>query len=249
MLDLDQCRTATLRELDAIVAQLEVLPESGWERPVPCEGWHVAELAVHVGDVAFAQGEAFHRMLRDSVDAPGFPDLVDRSPSDSLANLAKGRAHLASAYSRLAPEHMEALVPLPFATLPTAFALTVPLIEYGVHCWDLRVALGAEARIPDDVADTIIELLPAFLPMITTECPSEPTAYRLVTPLATVSVMSSAGNWVVGGEGGVEVCEIAGDTSSVALFAMGRLSCDHPALHVSGAMHNASDFKRYFPGP
>lgn len=249
MLDLDQSRTATLRELDAILTQLRDLPESGWERPVPCDGWQVAQLAGHLGDVAFAQGEAFHRMLRNSVEAPEFPHLVARSYDDSLANLATGRAHLGAAYGRLSPEHAEALVPLPFATLPCAFALAVPLIEYGVHHCDLRVALGEDARIPDDVADTIIELLPAFLPMITTECPSGPTSYRLVTPTASVSVTSSAGSWMIGEQSAGAVCEITGDASSVALFTMGRLVGAHPSVHISGATQHASDFKRYFPGP
>jgi uncharacterized protein (TIGR03083 family) len=249
MLDLDGSRSVTLRELDATVALLDGLSEAQWEIPMRCAGWGIGDLAGHLALVSWAQGEAFHRMLAGSTEVPAIPDLAPLGRPAALAALGKGRDHLAEAFARITPDETEALVPLPFAVLPCLFALQVALIEYGVHRNDLQSALGTEGPVAPEVSAVIIEPLPAFLPALTTEAPPAPTSYRLSTPGATVSVVSSGDAWRVGEDPDIEVCEIAGDESAVSLFAMGRLPVAHPGLRISGDTGAAARFKQYFPGP
>ena len=94
-----------------------------------------------------------------------------------------------------------------------------------------------------------VELLPAFLPLAATRLADEGAGFRLVAPTTTTTVVSRDGSWQTGEPLPDLACEIRGDDSSIALFALGRVGADHPSLEVEGPAALAKGFKDFFPGP
>jgi hypothetical protein len=80
--------------------------------------------------------------------------------------------------------------------------------------------------------------------------PAEPASFRLVSPSVRFLASYADGAWSVAADDGhaTVTCEISGDDSPVALFAMGRISAGHPSVTVSD-LSAAQAFKQYFPGP
>lgn len=249
MLSFTETRDAVRRELDGTLERLASLEEGRWTASTRCPGWNVAHLAAHIGDAAGYQGEAFHRMLAGSTEVPPIRETTPGRPEEVLEHVRAGRDHIVSALDRVAPDQEEAPVPLPFATLPCSIAAIVALVEYGTHRNDLDWALGDERPLPLDVATTMIEMLPGFLPMIDTVASDEPLAYRLEASSGTVIVASAGDGWTVTEDTDLPICTIHGDDSAVALFALGRIGAGHPSLKVEGDAEAAARFKHHFPGP
>lgn len=247
MLSFTQGRDVIRRELDATLARLEDLDEAAFSKPTRCEGWTIHHLVAHVADAADFQGEAFARI--GSGDVPEVPELKLTTPADAVDRVRLNRDKIVSALEAIGPDREGEHVPLPFATLPASVAVVVAVIEYGFHHNDLTWALGDEVPVPDDVASTLIETLPAFLPMIETKPADAPLAYTLAAPAGSVSVLTADGSWTVGDPGDAPTCTISGDDSAVALFAMGRIPATHPSLTVDGDAAVAARFKHHFPGP
>jgi len=225
-----------LHELDACRGLLLRATDPDWDRPTPCEGWQVEDLARHLAAVAWQQAEAFHRGGAGIGEAPSWLEAKGNR-SAILDLLAAAREHLGAGIDRVAADP-GATVPLPFAPLPAPIAADGLVLEYGVHRYDLEVSLGRATDIDLDgaVAARVAGLLPALVPILAEKPPAAPITYRLVGDTTSVTITWRDDAWHGGDDAvdGTPVCEVRGDDASVVLLALGRIDAGHPALAVSG---------------
>jgi len=204
----------------------------------------VTDLAAHLAGASRGQAEGLRRAAAGVTDLARLAPPPDGDPRSLVAALKEGRDRLLSALRELPPRTLDGAVPLPFGLVPAAVALQIIPLEYGFHRNDLDWALG------DPVA--------GLLPMLASGSavhgpgarPAEPVSFRLLTPSVRFLASYADGAWSVAADDGnaTVTCEISGDDSPVALFAMGRISVGHPGVTVSD-LSVARAFKHYFPGP
>lgn len=249
MLDFDGAREAIVRDLGILTTRAESLADADFDRKTRCPEWTVAALLAHVADVAEAQADGFRRLVAGE---PGTPDFIERPPAgpdDVRERMRSGHDALVAALRAMEPKHQGEVVNLPFASMPCAFAIYVPLVEYGFHRDDLSDALGEPTGLDDDVAATTVGILGGFLPQIETQPADGPLAITLSAPAGSTTVVFRDGQWAVGEAGGEPHTVVSGDDRAVALFALGRIGTDDPRIAVEGDALIAAAFKRYFPGP
>lgn len=114
-------------------ARVEGVPEGGWERPTPCEGWVARDVVRHL--VAWVPGFFGERY---GLDLAGIPS-VDDDPAAAWAAL---RDALQAALDDPAVD----------PDLEQVFAM-IALSDVLIHTWDLARATGqGEALEPGEVA-------------------------------------------------------------------------------------------------
>ncbi len=225
----------------------------------------VTDLAVHVTGASRGQAAGLRRAASGSQDVAALDPLAQRDPRALLAALKEGQDGLLSALRELPPQAVDGFVPLPFGLVPAAVALQIVPLEYGFHRNDLDWALGDPAALSQDMAAALLGLAPGLLPMLAAGSPvsppgaqpAGPTSFWLSSPGAGLLARYDEAGWSItpadgppasGAPGHPVTCEISGDDSSLALFIMGRIDSDHPALTVTD-LATARRFKQYFPGP
>jgi hypothetical protein len=217
----------------------------------------VTDRAAHLAGASRGQAEGLRRAAAGVTDLARLAPPPDGDPRSLVAALKEGRDRLLSALRELPPRTLDGAVPLPFGLVPAAVALQIIPLEYGFHRNDLDWALGDPVALSPDISGTLLGIVPGLLPMLASGSavhgpgarPAEPTSFRLVTPSVRFLASYADGAWSVAADGNATVtCEISGDDSPVALFAMGRISAGHPTITVSD-LSAARAFKRYFPGP
>lgn len=258
MFDLTAATAATERDFDAIISRMDGLAGRDWSAPVRCAGWQVTDLAVHIIGASRGQAEGLRRAAAGVSDVTRLDPPKEHEPRALLAALKDGQSQLLSALRELPGQALDGVVPLPFGLLPAAVALQIVPLEYGFHRNDLEWALGNQVPLSDDVASTLLGIVPGLLPMLAGGTPVSaagtpplgPTTFRLVTPGTRLLAAYDGSAWSVGPDDDRDLaaCAISGGDSSVALFIMGRIGAGHPGLAVSDA-DAAGAFKRYFPGP
>lgn len=254
MIDLETARSAVVREAYDYAARLRALDEGLWSTPTRCAGWTVRDLAIHLVGASDAQACALDRMRDESHASPAIarPGLADAAASRILDDLDAGVAHLAAAIESLQPGDLDRQCPLPLGLLPGVVALQIITFEHGLHANDLRWALGDEAPLAGDVVRAAAAAMGAALPLLAQRSQSRPAdgmCYRLRGDTVALAYVAADGGWRLWHGDSAPTTEIAGDDSSVMLFAMGRIPATHPALHVAGDLAGAQRFKEYFPGP
>ena len=142
--------------------------------------------------------------------------------------------------------------------LAAPVALQIIALEYGFHRNDLESALGREVPLGEDMAGTLLGILPGLLPMLAAGspvsapgiAPDGPTSFRFLAPGVRLLAAYAGQAWSVVPDAGHDPvsCEVSGDDSAVALFVMGRVGDGYPGITVTDPAV-AQDFKRYFPGP
>ena len=139
------------RTADAFGARVRAVPEDGWDRPAPCEGWLARDVVRHLVEwiPAFL---AAHWDLR--LDVPP----VDDDPAAAWAALDTGiRAALAD------PALAATERTTPAGTM--SFAATLDMIgttDVLLHTWDLARATGGDDRLD---AGEVHRLLVGMEPM------------------------------------------------------------------------------------
>ena len=91
-----------------------------------------------------------------------------------------------------------------------------------------------------------------FLPVFaagSTSTPPAGTSFSLRGAAISLDGHWSADGLVMGDPAPDPTVTVAGDDSSVLLFAAGRLGADDERLSVEGSTDLARDFKVYVPGP
>ncbi len=255
MFDLEGAREVALRELNAMISEVEALDAASFDQATRCQGWVVRDVVAHTGLSAMRQADAFRRAQAGKMEPPEFPGVPGLDDASSVSQLREGAVEIDEALAGLTPDMMGGLVPLPFGVLPAPVAVQIPLYEYAFHRNDVAWALSERKSLPADVAAHFIGFVPGLAPMLAARGSGaeEPPvlAYRIVAPAGTIELVNNGKGFEVAElSGDVPTCVIEGDDSSVALFVMGRLSADDSALRSSGDVPGAAnDFKRWFPGP
>lgn len=255
MFDIAAAQSLLPRELDAIIDRAQQLTDAEWTTPIEwLPGWTVTELLDHVGRAAGQQAESFENLFAGSQEMPEYPHPAGNDRPVILGNLKSGRDRFVDSVNQVTVEHLEQLTPLPFAVVPTPAALQITVLEYAYHRWDLEQALGNSGYdLADDIAPGGFEFLGGLLPMLSAggKTPDQSLAFELTTPAGSLVLEHSGEAWQpVATSSVASVCTVTGATGTVALFGMGRVRAEDPALSVGGsAAVEAGAFKKYFPGP
>lgn len=118
---------------------LGVRPENLTD-PTPCATWTVADLLDHmIGVVSWLGGAA--------AGAPGGEFTLGPDPAAQFREKAD-----AALEAWNAPDVMERIIEAGPGPMPGAVLAGINLVDTTTHAWDLAVALGRPASVPDDVA-------------------------------------------------------------------------------------------------
>src|SRR5262245_64423553 len=237
-----------LRELDAVCSRVETLGTTDFARPTALPGWSVEHLVRHLAEVAFRQGEAYHRAVLSIGESPNAVSVA--APLDQLPRVLRSAAeHVARGTQALVAAPAEPVVPLPFASLPPSFAGFVLLVEYGVHRYDLENAVTGAAGLPSDVSDVIADLLAVTLPSLASNVEPSTRSIRLEPDGRSPTTLSWAdGRWLTADEAEVDTV-VRGSAEALALFVLGRIPVEDARLGVTDPTGAVESFKTMFPGP
>jgi uncharacterized protein (TIGR03083 family) len=278
--DLRRTLALVQAESDSLVDDLRRLPRASWDGPSNCPPWRVRDLAAHV----VSSGEGFVNSVRRGLAGSFEPSSnVDESrrrsteleaaePSGVADALLTTTREFIGLYDGLEPQQLEAICYHRRGNRSVRWYAAHRLAEIAFHAWDLRVSLGREPTLDDEVAGLLLPtLLESNVPRtyaagLSKERGSgerymlavarDPTARWLVTIGRDELVVSrSEGEGVVSGargEGEGQL-EISGAPSTLALLVYGRLEL--PSLvqsrrvDVKGETALIDRFAAIFPRP
>lgn len=125
------------RTLDGVIA---LITPTAWERPTPCEGWSVYDVANHV-----VGGAVRYRMLLDGAVAA---DLERSRGDDFLQPDAVHAARAAGdALFEAAGGELDRVVHHRHGDCSAEDLLVMRVFEQTLHAWDLAEGLGVEVRL------------------------------------------------------------------------------------------------------
>jgi uncharacterized protein (TIGR03086 family) len=137
-------------EVSTLLAGLDV---ADLDRPTPCDGWTVRDLATHlVANSAFFAGAA-GATVDDDGDGVGAADARARFDAASDTVMAGFGA----------PGVLESEIATPYGTFSGAMVLAVAFADLLTHAWDLSRALDARVQVDPAVADHAIQAWEAFI--------------------------------------------------------------------------------------
>ncbi|MGH3517314.1 MAG: maleylpyruvate isomerase family mycothiol-dependent enzyme [Haloechinothrix sp.] len=153
---------------------LEMLVAAGEEdlgKQTPCEAWRVRDLAGHLVDVAFSYNGYFRQQRNGYPQAEplGMRVYARALEKSALLYLGSGKWELLSrmdsqvdtlfrTFDALTEQEWAGLlIPHKYVGPVPAFMMaTFQLMDYSVHNWDFEMALGHEARVDDESAETLV---------------------------------------------------------------------------------------------
>ncbi|MCL2393508.1 MAG: maleylpyruvate isomerase family mycothiol-dependent enzyme [Acidimicrobiaceae bacterium] len=162
------------KEYRAAFTMLVEASDSEWHAQTPCELWEVRDIAGHLLDVAtgylgyFSQGE--HGWpVEEPAGVRGYGEDLGKSALahrdlyrwELLGRLDAVTTQLFRFFEELTPEEWSGrLVPHRYAGPLPAFMMAVfQLVDYTVHAWDLRKALGRGETVDEEAADVLVPYL------------------------------------------------------------------------------------------
>jgi uncharacterized protein (TIGR03084 family) len=228
------------RDLVAETADLRVLlaelPDAGWEKATPAEGWAVRDQVSHLAhfDDAAVQSatdpDAFHAELQRILADGGIsPDTIaegyrDMPPARLLDWFDRSRARLLEVFGALEPGLR---VPWYGPPMSAASSLTARLMETWAHGQDVADALGAR-REPTDrlrhVAHIGVRAAPFSYALHQRPAPDTPVRVELDAP--------SGDRWTWGPEDAVD--RVSGPALDFCLLVTQRRHRDDTALRITG---------------
>jgi uncharacterized protein (TIGR03083 family) len=257
MLELDGGRFAALRDLDATLSRLRSLEAEDWQRSTPCAGWDLQDLARHLGETTQRLATAFSEIVaRRTGPAPGFDELPEEHPDDphlaALAHATVGRNHFATATALLAPEDADAVADDCQPSRTGARLITTAALEFGLHRYDVEVALGEESGLTEEAvyaADAIFGAALVRRATASGERPDAPLRYELRGDRVDRALTWTGTEWTAEATADGPVTRISGDDGPLMLFLCGRIPATDAALTIDGDDDAAARFKTYVPGP
>ena len=182
---------ATSEELAALVSSesarlLEYfrgLSASDWETQSACEEWNNAEVVAHMTmavdmfSANIERGASGDSSPPEGMGPPQETDLAARmaanatrtkemraSLGDTLVDaFARNCDKLDALMARMGPDDWSKQCYHPASYLSVREYLVLRLAEMSIHEWDIRSHLEGSAKLPDEVASTIPELMPGFV--------------------------------------------------------------------------------------
>ena len=126
------------------------MPDSQWNATSPCTDWDVRALVDHVVRWNVLTPELLAGRSLAEIDAPFERDVLGQDPA------AAAQSSMQQAIDAFdAPGALERIVPHPFGAVPGAQVVYLRLFDNAIHGWDLARALGINARIDPDIAETL----------------------------------------------------------------------------------------------
>jgi uncharacterized protein (TIGR03083 family) len=262
MLSLEAARHAAIRDLDATLARMRDLHQSDWERPTPCAGWAVIDLAAHIAESTYSlSGQAARLVeLRTGSIVP-VREAQEANPHIAterlLARLTHGRNQLYHVLEQLDGEDMNVrLAPAEDDDGPALTGgrlLATCVAEFGIHRYDLDAALGEhEAGIGQEAVLAGMEIYARWLDALSRRhdhVPDRPYSLHLEGELIDATLSWDGKRWLRGPAPTLPVTHVRGDDSTITLFLFGRVRADDHRLDVDGDLVIASSFKTWVPGP
>lgn len=260
MVDLDSRRQGALQDLDALIDTLDAMHTDAWDAEVPCEGWKVRDLAVHLtGTIPFLEGclaGFIEKRTGETATAPGLDPLpAETSPDDVVAALRERRDAIARQLERLTDADLADAAPEDqgFLAQTPELYLDLTVFEAAIHRNDLDVALGdLDVPISDHglaAIDAILGSNMVSFAGMTGSSPATPLSIGFTAPSITHTLTWTGTAWSDAPAEGVSSARIAGTDSAVTRFICGRLPIDDPLLSVDGDIEIARQFKTFVPGP
>jgi uncharacterized protein (TIGR03086 family) len=136
---------------ESILTFLVADPTDPLDGPSPCDRWTGRQVLNHMVESAHLFASAA-RGEHPAPPAPDSPDVLDDDPAMAYA-LAIGA--VTSAFEAAGRRGDD--VALPFATLPTSFALRLVMADHVAHGWDLARCTGRVLTVDDTVAALSLE--------------------------------------------------------------------------------------------
>lgn len=260
MTDLDARRRSTLQDLDALIDTLDAMHADAWDAEVPCEGWKVRDLAVHLsGTIPFLEGRLatfVEARTGETGSASGLEEVpADTSPEEIVAALKERRDAIAKQLERLTDADLANAGPEDqgFLAQTPGLYLDLSTFEAAIHRNDLDVALGdVDAPISElglAAIDVILGSNMANFAAMTGVSPTSSLSIGFTSPSINHTLAWSGTAWSGEPADGVPSARIAGTDSAVTRFICGRIPIDDPLLTVDGEIEIARQFKTFVPGP
>lgn len=146
--------------LDFFEAVITQVPDGGWDRPSPCEGWTALDVLGHLV-TSLSLGAAFLRNEQPSPPEADRPaDLVGPDP------LASFRVAAAACRAALAGADLDQVVDTPMGPRTIADRLAFPAIDLYVHAWDIGAAVDLDVVIPDAIVELTHTYIDPFPPEV-----------------------------------------------------------------------------------
>ncbi|HYU19365.1 MAG TPA: maleylpyruvate isomerase family mycothiol-dependent enzyme [Chloroflexota bacterium] len=216
-----------------------------WEASTPCGEWQVRDLVGHMVDVTEAYLERFGlaRAGKPAPEALGLrvmPKLLDEGArrfravprAQIIARLKGASDEMFGLFDKLDAQQWggEMVAHVYMGPVPACFYPAFQLMDYSVHGWDAREALGRSAPIPEDAAGTLIPFM--FILLQATLAAERAEGLACTCGIRVSGVYG--GSWrvsVAGGalsyeEGGIDDCPatFSFDASDFVLTCFQRLS-------------------------
>jgi uncharacterized protein (TIGR03086 family) len=138
--------------------------------PTPCAEWDVGVLMIHVvaWNRLWAAGLLALRPPDDIVTAALATSSDDDGPIPDIVGSTPGHAYRTSIHELLAvfslDDDLTGTCKLPIGELPAGTVFTMAVAENITHGWDLAVATGQDAALPDHIV-VLLERAAANLPI------------------------------------------------------------------------------------
>ncbi len=116
---------------------------SQYDDPTPCSEWNVGELLGHMSSIALLNAVAYSRPS----DLDAFQQVPGGDPVETFLHLAE-----VCEQTLIDARRRYVAVAMPLGMLRADEAMMLGLKDQVAHAWDLAVATGQDAQIPDDLA-------------------------------------------------------------------------------------------------
>ena len=143
---------------ESILTFLVVDPTERFDRASPCDRWSGRQILNHMVESAHLFASAARGEHPPPLVSDPSRDVLDDDPAMAYA-LAIGAVSTAFAHA----QRRGGEVDLPFATLPTSFALRLLMADHVTHGWDLARCSGRILPVDEAVAALALETFRSWI--------------------------------------------------------------------------------------
>ena len=243
---------------------VDAIPADAWANPTLCEAWNVSNVVAHVatGDQLF-RAALFDAIGKDRGGQDLPVDFADRQrrfqalstwePAPLKKAAHKESAEMIAEVAEAIEKAPQALVTVPFGTVPIPVVRALRLNEYIIHGHDLMPAVGRSIPIPDWFIDRGLGDSIALMSRL-----HQRSAHKGKAATFHIHRTDGEGEWTLRAENGEATAESGHGRGDVAMrgsaeglywVLMGRGKPEENGVEVHGDPALASAFKEWFPGP
>jgi uncharacterized protein (TIGR03083 family) len=216
--------------------------------------WTIADVLSHLGSGATIFIRTVNDALSDTPTPPDFSrsvwdDWDARTPEEQAAGVLAVDQELIARLDELSPEDVAsvAISMGPF-TLTFDQFLGLRLSEHVLHTWDVEVAFDAEAVLPAEAADAVLENL-GFIARFAAKPSGAERRYviRTFDPVKTFAITLTPDAATTEDGDGDAPADLELPAEAFIRLVYGRLDADHTPSGITGAAH-LDELRAVFPG-